>query len=302
MNYQYAKLEGRSLEERMPQPRGGGGRWAGLHTTLAKGLRYFRFPRDLRLLREQMTQSAREAMLATDPQFADPRHLCRARGQVYSQNGEDGIIAEIFARIGTRDRFFVEIGLQDGTENNTRLLLETGWRGVWIDFGRRNERAIRARFGEFIDAGRLDFINAMVTAENVNALLDAHHAPPACDFVSIDIDANTHHVWRAMRQRARVACVEYNSSYPPPVAFELPYDPAGMWDGSNRFGASLKAMELIGADKAMCLVGCDWHGTNAFFVAAHDCGERFIAPFTAEQHYQPPRYAFEGRPGHPARG
>jgi len=42
----------------------------------------------------------------------------------YSQNSEDGIIEEIFRRVGTTNRFFVEFGVEDGTENNTRFLLE----------------------------------------------------------------------------------------------------------------------------------------------------------------------------------
>lgn len=275
---------------------------SGWRTAIAKAARYFRFPRDVRLLREQMTQASRELLLATSPQYRDARHLCRAQGQVYSQNGEDGIIAEVFSRIGVRDRYFVEIGVQDGTQNNTRLLLETGWRGIWVDYGSRNQARIEHRFAEYLRDGRLTFVNAMATAETIGDLLAANGAPGACDFLSIDVDANTHHLWRALRMRARVACIEYNSSYPPSTVFELPYDPHATWDRSNRFGASLKSLEQLGRQKDMALVGCDWHGCNAFFVDAPECGDRFIEPFTAEQHYQPPRYSFEGAPGHPPFG
>src|SRR5258708_17081892 len=42
--------------------------------------------------------------------------------RTFSQNGEDGVIEEVFKRIETTDRFFVEFGIQDGTECCTRDL------------------------------------------------------------------------------------------------------------------------------------------------------------------------------------
>lgn len=43
--------------------------------------------------------------------------------KVYSQNDEDGIIEEIFERIGITNKTFIEFGLQDGLESNTHYLL-----------------------------------------------------------------------------------------------------------------------------------------------------------------------------------
>ncbi len=57
----------------------------------------------------------------------DRRAISCAPGQVYSQNNEDGIIAEILARIGTDTKTFVEIAAGDGIENTTRLLIDLGW-------------------------------------------------------------------------------------------------------------------------------------------------------------------------------
>src|SRR5438093_8718133 len=63
----------------------------------------------------------------------DPRRLLVHGAQYWSQNFEDGMIAEIFRRIGPGSRTFVEIGVGDGTENNTAALLAAGWRGWWIE-------------------------------------------------------------------------------------------------------------------------------------------------------------------------
>ncbi|WP_342362354.1 hypothetical protein [Terrarubrum flagellatum] len=271
-----------------------------LHDASSKALRYFRFPRDLRLIRQQLGQLSRELSMASDARYADPRHLCRLSGQVYSQNFEDGIIQEIFRRIGTKDRFFVEIGVGDGLENNTRLLLETGWRGVWMEGDPALVRRIQKRFAAEIAAGDLTVVHAMIDRDNVEQLMRDAGVPEEIDFLSVDVDYNTHHVWRAIRSfRYRVACIEYNASYPPSLCYEERYDATRMWDKSNRFGASLKALERIGEDRGMTLVGCDWHGVNSFFVAKELVDAQFVGPFTAEAQYHPPRYQFEGIAGHP---
>ena len=52
--------------------------------------------------------------LERHPRYSDPRRLQRYAFQVCSQNGEDGIICEIFRRLGTTDRVFAEVGIGDG--------------------------------------------------------------------------------------------------------------------------------------------------------------------------------------------
>ena len=64
-----------------------------------------------------------EAWRATG-RYEDQRSLSRFGTNVYSYEGEDGIIAEIFRRIKHKSRFFVEIGANDGTSGPTRFLLD----------------------------------------------------------------------------------------------------------------------------------------------------------------------------------
>ena len=227
--------------------------------------------------------------------YTHPLSLCRHRSQVYSQFGEDGMVAEIFRRIGERDRYFVEIGTENGVQNNSRFLLEQGWKGVWVDvnFGDAGEV-----FAHYTASGMLTLIESAVTTENIDRLLDAHDVPETFDFLSLDIDQNTSHVWRALRRRARVACIEYNASLPAMVAVEVPYEPETQWDGTNWYGASLKMLEHIAAEKGLSLVGCELAGINAFFVDAEDAKGRFQEPFTAEAHWEPPRGAAVGYFGH----
>ena len=230
-----------------------------------------------------------DAVIAADGRYADPRCLTRYSANVYSQLGEDGIIAEIFSRIGAKDRVFVEIGVGNGTENTTRFLLETGWRGTWLEASERYASEARRLMQQYVNSGSLTIIEAAVTAENVNELLDSAGVPRSFDYLGIDIDQNTPYIWEALRRHSRVACIEYNGHLPPTLPIRARYDADRMWDGTMWFGGSLKAMERIGAKKGMALVGCDLIGVNAFSASSAEVTGRFREPFNAETHYQHPR-------------
>lgn len=75
--------------------------------------------------------------------YSDPKRLPRYALSVNSQDGEDGIIHEIFRRIGVSQYYFVEIGVGDGYENNTAFLLSQGWKGAWIDADNTFLHAVR---------------------------------------------------------------------------------------------------------------------------------------------------------------
>ena len=239
------------------------------------------------------------------PRHADPKRLLRYGFKLYSQNDEDGIIQEVFRRIGTTARTFVEFGVETGAECNTAKLLIEGWRGLWIEAKADNADAIRRRFAPFLQDGRLTLTQDLVTAENIDALITAGGLAGEIDLVGIDIDYNDYWVWKAITAvRPRVVVIEYNASLRPPLSLTVPYDPHGSWDGSNFYGASLEALVRLGADKGYRIVGCSIAGVNAFFVRADLCGNRFLEPATAAEHYEPPRHFFhllpaghKGRPG-----
>jgi hypothetical protein len=239
-----------------------------------------------------------EAVFAA-PRHADPLRLSAHRGQAFSQFHEDAAIAAIFARIGTESRVFVEIGVGDGSENTTRALLETGWEGVWVEADGRRAQIIRETLSHHVASGRLVLVEAAATTENVAGLVASALRGRKVDFLSLDVDMNTSYLWRALDFSPRACCIEYNASFPAPVAWEIPYDPAARWDGTARFGASLKVLEAIGREKGMSLVGCDAAGVNAFFVRADLAPGRFPEPFDAETHWEPPRYHLAFRRGHP---
>jgi len=236
--------------------------------------------------------------LAEHPRFSDPKRLLRYGFQACSQNGEDGMIDEIFRRIGSESRVFVEIGIGNGNENNTAFLISQSWRGYWIDGSSEFLTGIRDR-GWDVD-GILKGIQAFVSRDNVANLFTEAGVPTEFDLLSIDIDQNTYHVWQALAGfRPRVVVVEYNAAFPAHIEWVVPYNSDQMWDGSQNFGASLKAFEKLAVSLGYHLVGCDFTGVNAFFVRKDLCADKFSSPFVAEHHYEPPRYSAVTRRSHP---
>jgi len=227
---------------------------------------------------------------ALQKQYSEPGSLVPFGFKAYSQNDEDGFIREIFNRIGTTNKSFVEIGAGDGLVNNTLFLLFQGWKGLWVDGSDSISQAI-SHYSDGIARGQLTIRKAMVTPENIDSLVREGISGDELDLLSMDIDGNDFHVLDKIRcVEPRVIIVEYNAKFPPPVRYCMRYNPSHAWDGSDQFGASLKWYEVKLAERGYCLVGCNITGTNAFFVRKDLTGDKFLQPFTAEKHYQPARY------------
>ncbi len=264
--------------------------------------RWLRFP-DVVADRTSVNARAQQELfvheLLQSQRYANPRDLAHFEHQVYSQNGEDGIIAEIFRRIGAKERNFIEIGVGDGLENNTAFLLSQGWTGLWMDGSPKNGKIIRQKLAKATSRGNLRFVESFLTAENVSGLIASAGMPNEVDLLSLDIDRNTYFIWEALPQiRARLVIVEYNATMPPWLEWKVQYRADEWYDGTFYYGASLKAFESLGAKLGYSLVGCDLHGVNAFFVRNDLVGDRFDPPFTSEARYEPPRYWLARTAGH----
>ena len=214
----------------------------------------------------------------------DARNLCRFERKVYSQQGEDGILEEIFRRIGVESRSFVEFGIQDGSECCARNLLENhGWNGVWLEGDPAHVERARHRFGSF----PVRIVQAFLTRENINALLDEADVPRTPDLLVVDVDGNDYWLLaEILRHRApRVIAVEYNGAFGPRSSWVMPYDPSHRWDGTCYFGASLSALSDLAARHGYRLVGCDSLGVNAFFVRASVLDPADWEPSADPRHY-----------------
>jgi hypothetical protein len=191
--------------------------------------------------------------LRDQPRYGDPLRLLCYQSQVCSQNGEDGIIHEIFRRIGTTTKIFAEVGVGDGCENNTEFLLSQGWTGFWIDGESAFLGALENR--DDLQNDCLKYLVAFTSKENISALFEQLGVPKEFDLLSLDIDQNTYYAWEGLRSfRPRVVVVEYNAAIPPDVDWKVCYGPDRTWNYTQNFGASLKAFESLGRQFGYSLV------------------------------------------------
>ena len=194
--------------------------------------------------------------------------------KVYSQWGDDGIIEYLITQIGNVRPTFVEFGVENYTESNTRFLLKNrNWRGLVID-------GSPTHIGYILDDSiywqqDLKAVSAFITAENINDLLSANGMTGEIGLLSIDIDGNDYWVWQAIQVvNPQIVVCEFNSVFGAVHDISIPYDPKfkrTQGHFSNLyFGASLTALKRLAKEKGYTFVGCNSAGVNAFFVR-EDC-------------------------------
>jgi len=247
---------------------------------------------------QQALLENRVSTLLEDPRYADPRSLTPHRFKLFSQYGQDGMIAEIFRRIGPGKQRFVEIGTAP-LENNTGFLLFQGWSGLWLDSALPPDSEMPGNLGALMEAGKLRCERPFLTRENVRSILAKAGFDREIDFLGIDVDYNTFHLFKAcLAVRPRVFSLEYNGQLPAFLDWVAPYREEAVWDKTFAYGASLKALERVAREGGYSLVGCDLSGSDAFFVRDDLLGEHFLAPYTAERHWEPLRMGLDSRTGH----
>jgi hypothetical protein len=175
----------------------------------------------------------------------------------FSQFGEDGVIHQIFALIGTTSRVCIEFGAWDGFHlSNTANLWTQGWKGILIEGHRRRFQSLMNNVGAY----DCICINAYVAADGNNrleALLQRERIANAIDLLSIDIDGDDYYILESLEAlRPRVIICEYNPTIPAHIDLYAPY-------GSN-FGASVAALTRVAEGKGYKLIALT--KTNCFFL------------------------------------
>jgi hypothetical protein len=226
----------------------------------------------------RIRQQLRYLALAEIVSRSEPRptDLTLFELSVFSQNGEDGVLAEILGRVGVAGRRFVEVGASANEANCLLLADAFGWSGLFVDADAHECDGLARRYAGFPG---IKVVHALVTTANFNAaLLKAQDVPPDFDVLSIDVDGNDYWIWESLVDCSpRVVVIEYNSSVDPSRELVQPYGP-DRWDGSSSFyGASLGALRRLARQKGYRLVHVELTGTNAFFVR-NDVAARHFAP------------------------
>ncbi|MDP4038778.1 MAG: hypothetical protein Q8P54_02350 [bacterium] len=190
--------------------------------------------------------------------------------KVFSQWGEDGIIQYLLKKVKIKNKIFVEFGVEDYLESNTRYLLTNdNWSGIVFDGNEENINAIRNH--DLYWRHNLKAEHAFIDKININRLLTKNGIKGNIGLLSIDIDGNDYWIWEAIDViQPTIVVIEFNSRLGDTKAITVPYkndfDRSKAHPSMIYFGASLAALYKLGNKKGYDLVGCNSAGVNAFFV------------------------------------
>ncbi len=200
---------------------------------------------------------------------------------VFSQMGDDGIIQWLINKIAIPEklRTFIEFGVENYTESNTRfLLVNNNWSGFVMDGSEKNVNFIKNDFisWQFDLTSKAVFVNT----KNINDEIKTAGFSGEIGILHIDIDGNEYWIWDAIDiVNPIIVIVEYNSAFGNERAITIPYDPAFISSKSHYsriyYGVSIKALDHLAAKKGYTFVGCNSSGINAYFVR-NDYADRLV--------------------------
>lgn len=168
----------------------------------------------------------------------------RYGADIHSQNGEDGVLDEVFKRLKISKGSCCEFGAADGKYcSNTMNLIAQGWKGKMIE---ADPAWAKALIDNTIKYG-VELYFGNITVQNVNELV-----PQTLNLLSIDVDNDDYHLWHTYKGIAAVVIIEINSSVAPGVE---------MFPGTK--GSSYTSMVKLGIDKGYFLLA---HKGNCIFI------------------------------------
>jgi hypothetical protein len=189
---------------------------------------------------------------------------------IYSQFDEDGILQFLIENLEIKNNTFVEIGVENYEEANTRFLLENNlWSGLIIDSSKDNINFVKKQ--NYYWRYNLQASASFVTKENINKIIKKYIFEENIGLLSIDIDGNDYWIWQAISViKPDILILEYNSLFGKERSLTLKYDESFIRPSQGLFrcmyGASLKALTDLSKVKGYSLVSVNSNGNNAFYV------------------------------------
>ncbi len=188
------------------------------------------------------------------------KNLNHLRNNVYSQEGEDGIVDYLCSTLDLKKGWCVEFGAWDGKHlSNTRALItEKQWSAVLVEGDPVRFRSLKDQYHGDKD---VYVVCAFVgyAAEDPNTLdrlLESTPIPKRFELLSIDVDGNDYFIWKALTNYSpAIVIIEANSSFDVNVNF--------VGEPNSGQGASAAALVELARRKGYQLVA---HTGNCIFV------------------------------------
>jgi len=190
--------------------------------------------------------------------------------KIFSQFGEDGIIDYLIKSLKIEEKNFIEFGVENYEEANTRFLLESrNWSGLIFDSSKEHINFIKGK--NYYWRQNLIAKCEFITSENINSLIQEHNGDREVGLLSIDVDGNDYWIWKAINGIIpKIVVIEYNARLGKKKSIVTPYkkdfNRIKEHHSSIYFGASLIAIYKLAKEKNYSLVGTNINGSNAFCV------------------------------------
>ena len=220
---------------------------------------------------EETRSLALGALLSNQQQSLNSTDINEYEFKIFSQYGDDGIIQYLVKNLAIKNKTFIEFGVEDFSESNTRfLMMNNNWSGFVMDGSPENMNKLKTYpwYWKFDIKHKAVFIDA----ENINTLL-AENGFEDVGLLHIDLDGNDYFVLKALdfsKLNPAILILEYNSVFGNERAISVPYDKNFIRTEAHYsnlfFGASLSALNQAANEKDYVLIGCALSGNNAYFV------------------------------------
>lgn len=189
---------------------------------------------------------------------------------IFTSSGEDGILLRLINAVGCTNKKFVDIGSNDCINSNcANLAFHHNWKGVFIE----GDKKTLAR-GKYIytkhfkkNINRFSFVNAIVEPNNINAIIKKVIGDEEVEVLSIDLDGNDYHIWKAIDViKPKIVVVEVQIEKGNIVFIPKYENNFELFEDNQPKGASPLSMVKLAETKGYQLVAANNEGYNLFFV------------------------------------
>ncbi len=220
--------------------------------------------------------------------YAKVSDLSEVEFSVFSQSGDDGIIQYLINTLDIKEKFFIEFGVQNYIESNTRfLLMNDNWSGLILDGSEEHINFIRNDY--YYWAYNLRAKKLFITKDNINQAFEEEKVSGEIGLLHIDIDGNDYWIWKAIHVvNPVIVIVEYNAGFGADRSITVPYrhdfERYNAHYSGLYYGASLQAFCDLAEEKGYAFVGSNLNGNNAYFVRKDKLGS--LKPVSCKEGYR----------------
>lgn len=203
--------------------------------------------------------------------------LITYRKNIFSENGEDGIIEKIFSEIKPKSNLCCEFGAWDGiwASNCRNLIVNHNWNAIMIEGDKDKSKDL---VNTYADNSHVHCFNYFVdTKKNSLTNILTEEWKENLDYLIIDIDGLDYEIFENLDFYPLVICIEVNTGHSPEINVKIPREIA-----KNNVGQPLQYFVNIAKSKGyelVCFTG------NAFFIKKDLLGSTNIKPISAKDAY-----------------